>query len=100
MVPTALRKSMIDADHDDLCADVVGGEFQIRIDGADFICTIKFNDRTRRYQIRSGDLDSHFHARSTGGRRSASTFTQMLNRSQAFRLIPKALGVVYANGTF
>jgi hypothetical protein len=97
---TALRKSMIDADHDDLCAEVVGGEFQIRIGGADFMCTIKFNDRTRRYQIRSGDLDSHFHARSPEGRRSASTFTQMLNRSQSFRIIPKAPGVVYANGTF
>jgi hypothetical protein len=28
------------------------------------------------------------------------TFTQILNRNQAFRLIPKKLGVVYANGTF
>jgi len=50
--------------------------------------------------ISHGELDSHFHARSPGGRRSASTFTQMLNRSQSFRIIPKAPCVVYANGTF
>jgi superfamily II DNA or RNA helicase len=96
-----MRRSLIDADHADLCADVHGGQFEITIDGQQFEGTIEFVKRTRRYRISSGALDSYFKGRSSGaGRRAAATFTQLLNRAQAFRVIPKAPGVVYAGGTF
>ncbi|MES5481550.1 DEAD/DEAH box helicase family protein [Bradyrhizobium sp. INPA03-11B] len=95
-----LRASLVDADHDDLCADVDDGSFQIRIAGEPFQCKVEFVERTARYRIRSPDLDSRFLAQTPGGRRSASTFTQLLNRTQSFRIIPEKSGIVYANGNF
>jgi hypothetical protein len=97
---TRVRKALVDADHSDLCADVDDkGKFQVRIDNKMFDCEIKFT-KSGRYNVTSRDLDGHFFAKSDGGRQSAMTFTQILNRNQAFRLIPKKQGVVYANGTF
>jgi hypothetical protein len=95
-----MRRSLIDADHDDLCADVVGEEFQVSIDRQTFRCEITFNPRTNRYRIKSADLDRHFLSKSEASRQSGMTFTQILNRAQAFRVIPKMQGVVYANGNF
>jgi hypothetical protein len=97
---SGVRQALIDADHDDLCADVVGNEFQVTIDGKPFTCEIAFNERTHRYRVKSGDLDKHFLAKTGEGRQSAMTFTQILNRAQAFRVIPKMQGIVYANGNF
>ena len=96
-----MRRSLIDADHDDLCADVTDGAFTVTIDGQQFDCRIAYNSRTGRYRIASTSLDAHFRGRTDGsGRRSASTFTQMLNREQAFRIIPQAPGMIYAGGHF
>ena len=98
---TKMRRAMTDADHSDLCADVDDeGKFQVQIDGRDFNCEIEFAKSTHRYRVTSVDLDRHFVAESTGGRQSATTFTQLLNRNQSFRVIPSKGGVVYANGTF
>jgi hypothetical protein len=97
---TNVRKALVDADHSDLCADVDDkGNFKVRIDSKEFACQIKFT-KSGRYSISSGDLDGHFLKKSDGGRQSAMTFTQLINRNQAFRLIPKMQGVVYANGMF
>ncbi len=95
-----IRASLVDADHDDLCADVEDGNFEIAIGGQRFRCEVEFVERTARYRIRSPDLDARFLASSPGGRRSASTFTQLLNRTQSFRIIPEKSGIVYANGNF
>jgi superfamily II DNA or RNA helicase len=95
-----MRALLVDADHDDLCADVDDGSFEIGIGGERFQCEIAFVERTARYRIRSRDLDARFLAQSPGGRRSASTFTQLLNRTQSFRIIPEKSGIVYANGNF
>jgi len=95
-----MRSSLVDADHDDLCADVDDGSFEIGIGGERFECEVEFVERTGRYRIRSPGLDARFLAQSPGGRRSASTFTQLLNRTQSFRIIPEKSGIVYANGSF
>jgi hypothetical protein len=96
-----MRALLVDADHDDLCADVDDdGRFEIGIGGDRFQCEVEFVQRTARYRIRSPDLDARFLAQSPGGRRSASTFTQLLNRTQSFRIIPEKSCIVYANGNF
>jgi superfamily II DNA or RNA helicase len=95
-----MRTSLVDADHDDLCANVADGEFEIGIGGGRFPCEVAFVEKTARYRITSPALDAHFLAQSPGGRRSASTFTQLLNRTQSFRIIPEKSGIVYANGKF
>ncbi|WP_315764245.1 DEAD/DEAH box helicase [Bradyrhizobium sp. SZCCHNR2009] len=95
-----VRASIIDVDYDELCADVINGVFEITIGGQRFPGEITYSGKTRRYRLRSPELDAHFMERSMGGRRSASTFTQLLNRTQSFRIIPERPGVVYANGNF
>lgn len=96
-----LRHLMQDVDNPDLCSDVDDeGNFTVHIAGEEFHCEIEYREKTGRYAISSSDLDAHFQAASTGGRRSAFTVTELLNRTQSFRVIPTMKGVVYASGKF
>jgi len=96
-----LRELMLNVETPDLCSDVnEDGKFEIQISGSSFPCQITYNSANHRYKVSSDELDRFFHAASPSGRKSAQTFTEMLNRIQSFRVIPKAAGIVYANGKF
>lgn len=98
---STLRTLMQDVDNPDLCADVdEDGKFTVKIAGEEFSCEIEYREVTRRYAISSPSLDAYFLAASTGGRRSAFTITELLNRTQSFRVIPAQEGIVYASGKF
>jgi superfamily II DNA or RNA helicase len=96
-----LRIIMQDVDNPDLCSNVdEDGRFHVTIAGKQFPCEIEYREATHRYAISSANLDAYFQAASAGGRRSAFTITELLNRTQSFRVIPALEGVVYANGKF
>lgn len=98
---SSLRMLMQDVDNPDLCSDVdEDGRFHVTIARKQFPCEIAYREATGRYAISSADLDAYFQATSAGGRRSAFTITELLNRTQSFRVIPALEGVVYANGKF
>lgn len=98
---STLRSLMLDVDNPDLCSDVDEDDrFTVKIAGKEFACEIEYREATHRYAIRSSDLDAYFQAASADGRRSAFTITELLNRTQSFRVIPVQEGVVYANGKF
>ena len=92
------QEQLLDTEHFDLCADVTeGGSFKVNINGVEFTCTIIYNETTGRYALTSDELDEFFEAREqASGRRGASTFSEIVNKAQAFRIIPKEPNVVYA----
>lgn len=77
---STLRTLMQDFDNPDLCSDVdEDGRFSVTIAGKQFACEIEYREATRRYAIRSADLDAYFQAASASGRKSAFTITELLN---------------------
>lgn len=97
----SLRILMQDVDNPDLCADVdEDGNFDVEIAGKSYKCNIEYREKTGRYRIASAGLDQYFQAMTQSGRRSAFTFSELLNRTQSFRVIPALVDVVYANGKF
>jgi len=80
----SLRTLMQDVDNPDLCADVNDdGDFNVEIAGKAYPCTIEYKEKTGRYRFASDDLDQYFQAMTQSGRRSAFTFSELLNRTQA-----------------
>lgn len=88
--------------YEDLCADIDGnGKFEIkRLDGTSVHCSIKYDEKTRRYKIISDELNMLYPATATSGRRTVMTLTQQINAEQAFRVLSPQLDVVYIHGEF
>jgi superfamily II DNA or RNA helicase len=93
-------EGVIDADHDDLCADVNGGRFEITLGGRKYGCSAEFNEGAQRYKIQSDELDAAYPGRSVDGRSPPSPITAIFNREQSFRIIVAENGVIYAARRF
>lgn len=73
-----------------------GGKFTVTANNEPCSVTIKYDAAIRKYRIDSGKLDGTYYPVDPEDK----SIVQRLNAEQAFRIIPKASGVVYAAGAF
>jgi superfamily II DNA or RNA helicase len=91
-----------DINYFDLCADVdeETGTFLVRIDEEEIECTVGFDEETGKYRIESDALNLRFPPLVHADRRQGQSLVQRLNQRQAFRILTRREGVVYAEGSF
>lgn len=90
-----------DVDHDDVCAEVdAEGNFVVEVLGKQTLCSISYNDETKRYRFHSDALNDLFRARETGDRAHPQTASQRISAQQSFRILVTEPNVVYAEKRF
>lgn len=91
-----------DLPYEDVCAEVGdNGSFQIvALDGTKVPCTIEYVPGRGRYHIASPELDARHPPKTLAGSRRPAMLCEQINREQGFRVLTKADGVVYCQGSF
>lgn len=91
-----------EVDYNDLCADVDQdtGEFTIKIDGVDVLCSLEYRKEMGKYRLKSEALNDVFRLQQTDNRRQPQTLVQRLNQNQSFRILVRRDGIVYSEGRF
>lgn len=83
----------------DTCSEVRNGEFEIIANGKTILMKIFFDSDKNKYILISPDLESHYRRKA-----DAINFDQNIlryfNDTKSFSVLPKALNIIYANGTF
>jgi hypothetical protein len=82
---------------DDLCRDVVDGQFGLTANGQPYSVEITFDAERSRYVLAAPELAAAYY--SPDGEMKESV-VQYLNGSQSMRVIPKSSGVFYTEGEF
>jgi len=82
---------------EDLCQDVVGGEFILRANGVDCRVQIEYDANRKRYHLESPDLETIYRSNDPILPQDLITY---INRNQTFRIIPQTENVLYILGNF
>lgn len=85
---------------DDLCYDVAGGSFCVRLSGRSIDARIRFEAEKMRYVIESPELDSLLGVSLAGSARPTEPLTAYLNREQSFRIVTMDRVAIYAHSKF
>jgi hypothetical protein len=84
---------------DDLCHDVdADGTFTIVTNGTPSAAKVRYDGESRRYSLSSPEVEARYVARDRT--RAPSSIVRYLNEDQAFRILPRSPGVVFAGGGF
>lgn len=84
---------------DDLCHDVgADGAFTVVANGETARVEVRYDPDSRRYSLVSPELEERYVVKDPA--RDPRSIVRYLNEEQAFRVLPRSSGVVYAGGTF
>lgn len=81
---------------DNLCVDIVAGQFVLTVNGTDFDIAIEYQASRKKYILTSEELDEKILSLST----ETEAFLSRINSEQAFRIITEKNQCIYAYGNF
>ncbi|HSS50043.1 MAG TPA: hypothetical protein VLX28_13990, partial [Thermoanaerobaculia bacterium] len=87
-------------DVDDTCCPVSKGAFNLVANGRRYKVGLSFERKQARYDLDCKDLEKDFVGLGGMGETTSRNLVRYLNKTQSFRVIPAAPGIIYAHHRF
>jgi superfamily II DNA or RNA helicase len=87
-------------DVDDTCCPVSKGTFDVVANGRQYKVGLSFERKRARYKLDCEELEKAFVGLGEEGEPTSENLVRYLNKTQSFRVIPTAPGIIYAHKRF